>query len=133
MFGSNPPPRREEQDEEGARERPGTLIELKLVNLIRERVKAWRKEALAGGGGVTRTTCELMNYWRRDGRQHRLFFAQLRAAGRAERRSTGERLRGVRPLRLQDGYGQRQDDGHGDARRVEHPEQGERPRRRSFQ
>lgn len=80
MYWFKPPTRREEQDEEGARERPGTLIELKLVNLIRERVKAWRKEALAGGGGVTRTTCELMNYWRRDGRQHRLFFAQLEAA-----------------------------------------------------
>jgi type III restriction enzyme len=79
MYWYKPPTRREEQDEEGARERPGTLIELKLVNLIRERVKAWRKEALAGGGGVTRTTCELMNYWRRDGRQHRLFFAQLEA------------------------------------------------------
>lgn len=80
MYWYKPPTRRDEQDEEGARERPGTLIELKLVNLIRERVKAWRKEALAGGGGVTRTTCELMNYWRREGRQHRLFFAQLEAA-----------------------------------------------------
>jgi type III restriction enzyme len=59
---------------------PGTLIELKLVTLIRERLRAWRKEALAGGGGITRTTCELMNWWRRDGREQRLFFAQLEAA-----------------------------------------------------
>ncbi|MFY9345990.1 MAG: type III restriction endonuclease subunit R [Planctomycetota bacterium] len=59
---------------------PGTLIELKLINLIRQRVAAWRKEAIAGGGGVTRTTCELLNWWRRDGRQQRLFFAQLEAA-----------------------------------------------------
>jgi len=80
MYWFKPPTRREEQDEEGARERSGTLIELKLVNLIRERVKAWRTEALTGGGGVTRTTCELMNYWRREGRRHRLFFAQLEAA-----------------------------------------------------
>lgn len=59
---------------------PGTLIELKLVNAIRQRVAAWRQEALAGGGGVTRTTAELMNWWRRDGRKTPLFFAQLEAA-----------------------------------------------------
>src|SRR3989338_10574534 len=29
--------------------------------------------------GVTRMTLELLNYWRREGRQHRLFFAQLEA------------------------------------------------------
>jgi type III restriction enzyme len=29
---------------------------------------------------VTRTTLDLLNYWQRDGRQHRLFFAQLEAA-----------------------------------------------------
>src|SRR5207244_4239564 len=55
----------------------GTAIELKLVNRIRERVKAWREQ---GWPGVTRTTLELLNYWRRDGRQQRLFFAQLEAA-----------------------------------------------------
>lgn len=48
MYWFKPPTHREEQDEEGTRERPGTLIELKLVNLIRDRVKAWRNEALAG-------------------------------------------------------------------------------------
>ena len=60
----------------------GIAIELKLVNRIRERVNAWRALALKGEGGVTRTTMELMNYWRRDGRddRKRLFFAQLEAA-----------------------------------------------------
>lgn len=55
----------------------GTTIELKLVNLIRERVRRWRSD---GWPGVTGTTLELLRYWRRDGRRHRLFFAQLEAA-----------------------------------------------------
>ncbi|MEX2661417.1 MAG: hypothetical protein WD227_05780 [Vicinamibacterales bacterium] len=54
----------------------GTLIELKLVNLVRNRVKAWRGD---GYPGVTATTLELLNYWRRDGRAFRPFFAQLEA------------------------------------------------------
>ncbi|MDL1878762.1 type III restriction endonuclease subunit R [Cytophagia bacterium CHB2] len=58
----------------------GVWVELELVNLIRTRVKEWRALALRGEGGVTRTTQELLNYWRREGRQHRLFFAQLEAA-----------------------------------------------------
>ena len=49
----------------------GEWVELRLVNLIRERIKAWRDQ---GWPGVTRTSLELLNYWRRDGRQHRLFF-----------------------------------------------------------
>ena len=57
----------------------GIAIELKLVNRIRERVKQWRA---AGYPGVTRTTYELLHWWRRDGRgeRQRLFFAQLEAA-----------------------------------------------------
>lgn len=51
--------------------------EMMLVNLIRERVKAWREQ---GYPGVTRTTLELLQWWRRDGREKRLFFAQLEAA-----------------------------------------------------
>jgi len=53
--------------------------EMLLVNLVRERVKAWRKQ---GWPGVTRTTLELLQYWRREGRDRRtrLFFAQLEAA-----------------------------------------------------
>jgi len=61
-------------DEHAAR---GTWQELKLVNLIRARVKQWRSQ---GYPGVTRTTLDLLNYWQRDGRQRRLFFAQLEAA-----------------------------------------------------
>jgi len=55
----------------------GTVIELKLVNLIRERVAEWRR---ANYPGVTRTTLELLSWWRRDGREQRLFFAQMEAA-----------------------------------------------------
>ena len=63
-----------------AGEGAGTAIELKLVNRIRDRLSEWRSLALKGEGGVTRTTMELLNYWRRDGRETRLFFAQLEAA-----------------------------------------------------
>lgn len=59
---------------EGAK---GIQIELKLVNLARRRLEEWRA---AGRPGVTRTTSELLDYWSRDGRQHRLFFAQREAA-----------------------------------------------------
>ncbi len=55
----------------------GTAIELKLVNRIRAQVKKWRLE---GYPGVTRTTLELLHWWRRDGRAQRIFFAQLDAA-----------------------------------------------------
>lgn len=61
--------------EEGAP--TGIPVELKLVTLVRERLKAWRAD---GYRGATRTTLELLEYWRRDGRKHRLFFAQLEAA-----------------------------------------------------
>lgn len=47
-------------------------------------------------------------------------------------RGSAERRRGVPPLRLQDGNRQRQDDGDGDADRLEHPQQGRRPRRRAL-
>jgi type III restriction enzyme len=62
---------------EDASEGAGTAIELKLVTLIRERVKAWREQ---GYPGVTRTTLELLRYWRREGRGTVFFFAQLEAA-----------------------------------------------------
>lgn len=51
--------------------------ELVLVNLIRDRVHEWRRQ---GYPGATRTTIELLQYWQRDGRERRLFFAQLEAA-----------------------------------------------------
>jgi type III restriction enzyme len=59
-----------------AAEYPGAY-EMLLVNLIRERVSAWRN---AGYPGATRTTLELLAYWNRDGRQRRLFFTQREAA-----------------------------------------------------
>ncbi len=74
MYYYRPP------NQEAATQAPegaGTAIELKLVNRIRERVNAWRAE---GWPGVSRTSLELLSYWRRDGRRHRLFFAQLEAA-----------------------------------------------------
>ncbi len=52
-------------------------IELKMVNRIRQRVAEWRSQ---GYPGVTRTTEELLRWWRRDGRRQRLFFTQLEAA-----------------------------------------------------
>src|SRR5919109_2029406 len=54
----------------------GQWVELTLVNQIRQRLTEWRQQ---GWPGVTRTTLELLNYWRRDGRAQRLFFAQLEA------------------------------------------------------
>ena len=57
-----------------------TFVELALVNRIRERVEDWREEVFRTGTGVTRTTLDLMRYWRREGRKQRLFFAQVEAA-----------------------------------------------------
>lgn len=54
----------------------GVWVELALVNMIRERVASWRE---AGYPGVTRTTLDLLQYWQREGRQKRLFFAQIEA------------------------------------------------------
>ena len=55
----------------------GQWVELTLVNQIREQMKDWRKKNYPG---VTGTTLELLKYWQREGRQHRLFFAQIEAA-----------------------------------------------------
>ena len=55
----------------------GTAIELILVNRIRRQLKAWREQ---GYPGASRTTLDLLQWWRRDGRQRPLFFAQLEAA-----------------------------------------------------
>ena len=54
-----------------------TGYELALVSLIRDRIEAWRGQ---GYPGVTRTTLELLQWWRREGREKRLFFAQIEAA-----------------------------------------------------
>ena len=58
----------------------GYEIELQTVSLIRQRLTEWRPLALRGEGGVSRVTMELLNYWRREGREEPLFFAQLEAA-----------------------------------------------------
>src|ERR1700687_52122 len=42
-----------------------------LVNLLRERVAGWRKQ---GYSNVTGTTLQLLQWWRREGRQSPLFF-----------------------------------------------------------
>src|SRR4051794_10660166 len=55
----------------------GEWRELALVNLIRTRMAEWRA---AGRPGITRTTRELIEYWTREGRHPRLFFAQREAA-----------------------------------------------------
>lgn len=55
----------------------GEWRELALVNLIRERLGQWRG---SGYPGVTKTTLDLIRHWRREGRERRLFFAQLEAA-----------------------------------------------------
>lgn len=55
----------------------GPGYEMTLVNRLRERVKEWRQQDYPG---VTRTTLDLLHYWHREGREHRLFFAQREAA-----------------------------------------------------
>jgi hypothetical protein len=50
--------------------------EMLLVNTIRERLKAWREQNYPG---ITRTTRELIEWWRREGRKWRLFYAPLEA------------------------------------------------------
>ena len=76
MYFYRPPGREAPEGREGT----GTAIELKLVNRIRAKLAEWRPLALRGEGGVTRTTMELLCHWHRDGRRHRLFFAQIEAA-----------------------------------------------------
>lgn len=61
----------------GAEADIGTMIELKLVMRVRERIAAWRA---AGWPGASRTTLELLAYWSREGRKQPLFFAQREAA-----------------------------------------------------
>lgn len=51
--------------------------EMVLVNYVRQRLDEWRSQ---GYPGVTRTTHELLHYWQREGRECRLFYAQLEAA-----------------------------------------------------
>ncbi len=66
-------PRKSVQDSAGSR---GIWREMPLPNLIRDRLKEWRA---AGRPGITRTTSELIDWWNREGRNPRLFFAQHEA------------------------------------------------------
>jgi type III restriction enzyme len=66
-------PRRGVQDGSGSR---GIWREMPLANLIRDRLRDWQA---AGRPGITRTTLELIDWWNREGRQPRLFFAQREA------------------------------------------------------
>jgi type III restriction enzyme len=50
--------------------------ENKFVESVRRRVRIWRE---GGYVGTTRTTRRLLDYWQRDGRERRLFFAQIEA------------------------------------------------------
>ena len=67
---------------------------LRLVNLVRERLARWQAE---GRPGATRTTLELIQWWRREGRKQRLFFAQLEAVETAIflREARGDYLQGL--------------------------------------
>ena len=56
--------------------RTGEWVELDSINLIRARLAEWRAKDYAG---ATRTTRELIEYWRREGKHWPPFFAQLEA------------------------------------------------------
>ena len=73
MYFYRDPKARPERQDHGA----GVAIELELVNSIREQLDAWRA---AGYPGASRTTIDLLGWWRREGRKQPLFFAQLEAA-----------------------------------------------------
>lgn len=52
------------------------LEENKDINRIRERVAIWRR---GGYVGITKTTARLLEYWKREDRERRLFFCQIEA------------------------------------------------------
>ena len=68
---------RYEVSREGMDEDVGYQIELLLVSRIRARLAEWRE---AGYPGASKITLELLAYWGREGREKRLFFAQIEAA-----------------------------------------------------
>jgi len=76
MYYYRPP---ERQTGKAPSDDPGTAFKLELVNGIRNRLSEWRK---AGYPNVSRTTEELLKYWRRPERSgvRKLFFCQLEAA-----------------------------------------------------
>lgn len=52
------------------------IEENKLINQIRERVSIWRQ---GGYVGITKTSAQLLEYWKRVDRGRRLFFCQIEA------------------------------------------------------
>lgn len=68
-------PGRETQDTQ--KEDRGIQIELKLVSIIRQQMRAWVE---AGYPGASATTLDLLRHWTREGRPVPLFFAQREAA-----------------------------------------------------
>ena len=125
--------------------RDGTLVpsktyapafEMAMVNVIRQRLKSWRTQ---GYPGVSRTTMELLQWWSREGRQTRLFFAQLEAVETVIflREARKDFLQGIdvpkdelSEQQIAEGksafirYACKMD-GHG--RGLEHPQQGQQP------
>ena len=55
---------------------PGIFISLELVNRIRERVDAWRN---SGYPGISPMTRQLLEHWRDQQRETKLFFCQIEA------------------------------------------------------
>ena len=70
-------PPKHDTAQEGMDEDVGYQIELLLVSRIRERLAQWLQ---SGCPGASKLTLELLAYWQREGREKRLFFAQLEAA-----------------------------------------------------
>jgi type III restriction enzyme len=52
------------------------IEENKFINRVRERLALWRQ---GGYRGITRTTAQLLEYWRRPERERKLFFCQIEA------------------------------------------------------
>jgi type III restriction enzyme len=52
------------------------IEENKFINRVRERLALWRT---GGYQGITRTTAQLLEYWRRPERERKLFFCQVEA------------------------------------------------------
>jgi type III restriction enzyme len=50
--------------------------ENEFINKIRSKIKAWRND---GHNGVTKTTRDLLSYWRDETRENKLFFCQIEA------------------------------------------------------
>ncbi len=118
---------------------PGTFIEIPLVNLIRERVRAWRDQGLPRYHRDHPPPPRPLEKPRRTdgyrilllpGRSNRNAHLDCRSAGLRKDRHRGiVRRRRVRPGLLQDGNRHRQDRRHGHAHRMAGPEQDDVPER----